>query len=167
VRLIFIWSIVYSILYADIGFEKNRLEQAWEYLNKNKTQKAIEIYESLSKNNVGEAYYNLGMIYGFGINGIQKNKNLAISYLRKATEYNHPKAKYHLAILLKEHAKSNKKEIIQLILESAMSGYDEAEIAFGKLLLDINKTDDAKQWFEKASKQGNIKAKEFLKQLKN
>ena len=166
-RLIFIWSIVYSILYADIDFEKNRLEQAWEYLNKNKTQKAIEIYESLSKDNVGEVYYNLGMIYGFGINHIKKDNKLAIKYLEQARNLHHKKAPYFLSMLYANMLDRNETKIMMLIIESASDGYDEAELMIGKIFLDQNKTDNAKQWFEKASKQGNVKAKEFLKQLKN
>jgi len=151
-----------SLLYGDIDVSNIQLKKAYNYLHKHQIQKAIEIYKNLSKDCIADADYNLGIIYYF----IQKDNKLAFYYFQKASNTGLPEAKYYLAVLLSKKAKIKDDTIVKLIIESAVAGYPDAQEAFGKLLLDINKTDDAKQWFEKASKQGNVKAKEFLKRLK-
>jgi len=135
------------------------LEKANILIEKNKMQDAITIYKELSKNDIKEANFNLGMIYGFGINDMDKNKKLAIMYLNKATLKHHKKAPYYLSMLLASKEDLNETKILMLIIESAVSGFDKAQLEFGKILLDQNKTKEAKEWIDKARKQGNTDAK--------
>jgi TPR repeat protein len=134
------------------------LIKANEFINNDKIENAIDIYDKLDNKSIVEASYNLGMIYGFGINNIDIDKKLAIHYLSKATQAGHKKAPYYLALILSEEEDINKNQIIKLILESAVLGFDKAELEFGKILLDKNNTKEAKKWIKKSRMQGNIEA---------
>jgi len=138
-----------------------QLSKAKSFLDQNKTMQAIEIYKKLGTNNIIEAKYNLGMIYGFGINGIKKDKQKAKYYLAEAAAAHHKKAPYYLALLLSDKKDTNKTKIMLLIMESAVSGFDKGQLAYGKILLDLNKTEDAMTWIRKSCDQGNKEAQKI------
>jgi len=142
-----------------------QLLKAKTFLDQNKTKQAIEIYKQLDSDNIVEAKYNLGMIYGFGVNGIKKEKQKAKRYLAEAALAHHKKAPYYLALLLSGERDANKTKILLLIMESAVSGFDKSQFEYGKILFDLNKTEDAKVWIQKACKQGNRKAQKFWKEM--
>lgn len=141
------------------------LNKANIFIQNNKTQNAITIYKELAKKNVIEANFNLGMIYGFGINGIDKNRILASKYLSNATSKNHTKAPYYLSLILSSEEDVNQTKIFMLVLESAVSGFDKAQLEFGRILLDKNKTKESKEWIDKARKQGNMEAEALWYEL--
>ena len=139
------------------------LSKAKHFLDQNKTTEAIKIYKKLDLNNIVEAKYNLGMIYGFGINGIKKEKQKAKYYLTEAASAHHKKAPYYLAMLLSGEKDANKTKIMLHVMESAVSGFDKSQLEYGKILYDLNKTEDAMVWIQKACNQGNQEAQKFLK----
>jgi len=141
------------------------LNKANTVIQNNKTQNAIIIYRELDKKDVIEANFNLGMIYGFGVNGIDKNRKLAIKHLRKASLKHHIKAPFYLSLILSGDEDVNETKILLLVLESAVSGFDKAQFEFGKILLDRNKTKESKVWIDKARKQGNLDAEALWYEL--
>ena len=153
-KIIILISINIVLLFATDKID-NLLQKANLFLEKNQVQEAIVIYDKLIKEDVIEANYNLGMIYGFGIGDIEKNITKSIENLQIATLGYHKKAPYYLALILSSVEDKNETVIMKNIIQSATSGYDKAELAFAKLLLDNNNTKDALEWINKARKQGN------------
>lgn len=80
------------------------------------------------------AYLNLGLAYYNG-EGVRENKDLAVGWLRKASQQNFSDAQYLLATLLLEvDPEKNKAEIIRLLQKAAEQGHLDAKKDLRSLL---------------------------------
>lgn len=94
-----------------------------------------------------------------------ENKIQRLECLKKATELGHPRAQYEwaLAVLLGNGCEKNIEKAYELCLESARSGYAEAQFQIAaamdtyykaKFIAPVKNDQEAMQWYLKAAEQG-------------
>lgn len=133
--------------------------------------RAVEWFREAAYQNVGNAQYNLGVMYHQGL-GVPKNVNKAIELYRVAAANDHPEAQYNLAIAYIEGVGTeyNPQIAAAYFQKAAAGGIVEAAYNLGLLyengLLGESQPDEALFWYSLAADKGNEQAKTALKQIK-
>jgi len=108
------------------GREDAYLYMGDAYRGKSQFDKAVYCYQKSSDAGDMEAAYNLGKIYGFGINGvIDQNVELAFEYLDKATEQYSEDVWYTKGIILLNE--NRVPEARELLIKAAEAGNENAQ----------------------------------------
>lgn len=135
---------------------------------KQDAKQAVFWLQKAAEQNHAEAQYSLACCYLNG-RGVKKDRYDASKLLKTAAQQGHYEALKELAdLIIKEHGDyfgDLDKQELYWLNKAAEQGYDEAQYAFGKYMVeDINVCDDveAAEWFFKAALQGNYKADEML-----
>ena len=138
------------------------LEDANKALVENKIDDAIKLYELSARDGSDEANFQLGKIYY--LKRYQKHDMLkAYEYFKKASVYEHVKAKYNLAVILsqKTFIKHSYKSSYELFYSLAKQNHVKSQYKVGiYLLYGIGVDKDypmAKAWLEQAYFKNNYK----------
>lgn len=108
------------------------LSEANKALSKNNINKAIKLYKLSAREGEDEANFQLGKIFYQ-----KKDLDKAYEYFKKASDYEHIKAKYNLAVILsqKKFKKHSYKSSYELFYELAKQDYVKAQYKVGIYLL--------------------------------
>jgi len=108
------------------------LSEADKALSKNNINEAIKLYKLSAREGEDEANFQLGKIFYQ-----KKDLNQAYEYFKKASDYEHVKAKYNLAVILsqKKFIKHSYKSSYELFYELAKQDYVKAQYKVGIYLL--------------------------------
>ena len=138
------------------------LKDANKALLENRIDDAIKLYELSAREGSDEANFQLGKIYY--LKRYHKNDLLkAYEYFKKASDYEHLKAKYNLAVILSQEKfeKHSYKSSYELLYSLAEQNYAKAQYKVGiYLLYGIGVEKDyslAKAWLEHAYFKNNYK----------
>jgi len=127
------------------------LSEANTALSQNNMNEAIKLYKLSAREGEDEANFQLGKIYYQ-----KKDLNKAYEYFKKASDYEHIKAKYNLAVILsqKKFKKHSYKSSYALFYTLAKQDYDKAQYKVGiYLLYGIGVEKDysmSRAWLERA-----------------
>lgn len=119
---------------------------------------------------IGNAAYNLGVLYQQGL-GQTQDLQRALDWYRRAAQLSHPEAQYNLGIAYIEGigTRYNPNMAAAFFQQAAFSGIVEAAYNLGLILenglLGEVRPDDALKWYRAASENGNVDAQEALKTL--
>jgi TPR repeat protein len=115
----------------------------------------LDDFKEYAKNSTKDVQYDLAVCL------LKKGDNKeALSWFKKVADRNDSKAQYQVAMLV------SKKERVEWLKKSAKNGYSEAQFDLGKILFSQRRFKDAKYWLKKAQNGGSLRAKEYLKRIK-
>lgn len=132
--------------------------------------KASQWFTEAAHQNIGNAQYNLGVLYHQGL-GVQQDTKRAIELYRVAASNNHPEAQYNLGIAHIEGigADYNPQIAAHYFEKAALGGVIEAAYNLGLIqengLLGEAQPDEAIFWYTLAANRGNAQAVEALAQV--
>jgi TPR repeat protein len=141
-------------------------------------EKAFELYKQAAEKDVVEAQYLLANCYYHG-QGVEKNNNQAYEYYHKAALADHVLAKNRLSemyfctgstiIFRKEIAEGyDYNQAFEFFTESIELGHTETYDELGKYYCSFDYNESYKlaiDWYEKAAKQGNVTAGNWLAKI--
>ncbi|MCB9988483.1 MAG: SEL1-like repeat protein [Rhodospirillales bacterium] len=133
-------------------------------------KKAAQWFREAAIAGVGNARYNLGVLYHQGL-GVDRNVDEAIRWYRAAAALGHPEAQYNLGIAHIEGigADYNPQVAARFFEQAAQSGIMEAAYNLGLIyengLLGTPQPQEAMRWYQKAAEQGSPEAQMALDQL--
>lgn len=119
---------------------------------------------------IGNAAYNLGVLYQQGL-GQTQDVQRALDWYRRAAQLGHPEAQYNLGIAYIEGigTRYNPNMAAAFFQQAAFSGIVEAAYNLGLILenglLGEVRPDDALRWYRAAADNGSVDAEEALKTL--
>jgi len=120
------------------------------------TYQHLNDFEDYAKNSSKIVQYDLAVCF------LKKgNVKKAKKWFTVVAKKEDAKAQYQLAILEK-----NKKIKITWLKKSAKNNYTEAQFKLGKLFFKQQELKQSKYWLNKAKNNGSIKAKTYLKRMK-
>lgn len=132
--------------------------------------KAAQWFSEAAHNGVGNAQYNLAVLYHQGL-GVKQDTTKAIDLYRVAASNGHPEAQYNLGIAHIEGlgADYNPQIAAYYFQQAASGGVVEAAYNLGLIqengLLGEAQPDEAIFWYKLAADHGNKQAKESMAQL--
>jgi len=121
----------------------------------NKIDYAINLYKLSAREGSDDANFQLGKIY-YLKKYDKKDLLKSYEYFKKASDYEHPKAKYNLAVIFsqKDFIKHNYKNSYELFYDLAKKDYANAQYKVGMFLLyglGVDKDyKEANKWLERA-----------------
>jgi TPR repeat protein len=127
-------------------------------------------FRQAAEQGVGNARYNLGVLYHQGL-GMEKNLEEAIYWYTAAAEAGHPEAQYNLGIAYIEGigVEYNPAQAAVYFENAAANGVMEAAYNLGLIyengLLGEPKPDEALLWYKTAADEGSPEARAALEQL--
>lgn len=133
-------------------------------------EKAAAWFREAADQNVGNAAYNLGVLYHQGL-GVEKDIERALYWYREAARAGHPEAQYNLGIAYIEGIGTDyNAPVAAAFFESAANqGIVEAAYNLGLIyengLIGSAKPEDALLWYKIAADGGSTDAKAALTQL--
>lgn len=133
-------------------------------------EKAAFWFREASENNVGNARYNLGVLYHQGL-GVERDLGRALYWYREAAKLNHPEAQYNLGIAHIEGIGTDYDPLLAAAYfeRSANQGIMEAAYNLGLIyengLLGETRPEEALLWYKIAADQGSPDAKQALQTL--
>lgn len=133
-------------------------------------KKASFWFEEAAYNKIGNARYNLGVLYHQGL-GVKQSTEKAILWYKAAANVGHPEAQYNLGIAYIEGigVPYDPQKAASYFELSANEGITEAAYNLGIVhengLVDAAKPEEALYWYKKAADQGSSEAKTALVQL--
>lgn len=129
-------------------------------------------FEQAAEQGIGNAAYNLGVLYQQGL-GQEQDLQRALDWYRRAAQLGHPEAQYNLGIAYIEGVgtRYNPNMAAAFFQQSALNGINEAAYNLGLILenglLGEVRKDDALKWYRGAADLGNEEAKGALEILAN
>lgn len=133
-------------------------------------EKAAFWFREASDNNIGNARYNLGVLYHQGL-GIERDLERALYWYREAAKLNHPEAQYNLGIAHIEGIGTDYDPLLAAAYfeRAANQGIMEAAYNLGLIyengLMGEAQPEEAILWYKIAADQGSGDAKQALKTL--
>lgn len=116
-----------------------------------------------------DAQFYLARCYhkGEGIDEIKKDEEEAVKWYSIAAESEHADAQYWLGVCysLGEGIENSREKAIEWWRKAAEKGHSRAQYTLGKSLFYSGKTMEAKKWLNKAEKNGDSEAKDFLRKF--
>lgn len=133
-------------------------------------EKAAFWFREASNNGIGNARYNLGVLYHQGL-GQERDLSRALYWYREAARLNHAEAQYNLGIAHIEGIGTNYDPRLAAAFfeRAANNGIMEAAYNLGLIyengLLGTAKPDEALLWYKIAADQGSVDAEKAMEQL--
>ncbi len=133
-------------------------------------ERAALWFRESAVNGVGNARYNLGVLYHQGL-GVEENINTAVNWYRAAADMGHPEAQYNLGIAYIEGigTRYNPEEAARQFEQAAGQGIMEAAYNLGLIhengLTGNSRPDEALYWYKQAADMGSPEAQMALDQL--
>ncbi len=125
-------SKISSIMCSETESLGNALKRAESYLKESKVDQALELYTKLSESGEPLGYFNLGTIYKNG-KYVEKNRDLALEYLRKASDAGIVTATNYLFDMLWDiNDGEARKEMIDRIMPVAVKGNGGSLLRLGR-----------------------------------
>ena len=120
-------------------------------------------FEKAAEQGIGNAAYNLGVLYQQGL-GAEQDLQRALDWYRRAAQLGHPEAQYNLGISYIEGVgtRYNPNMAAAFFQQAAFNGVAEAAYNLGLILenglLGEVRPDDALKWYHRAAVAGNVDA---------
>lgn len=133
-------------------------------------EKAVFWFTEAAYNGIGNARYNLGVLYHQGL-GVKQDTHKAISWYKAAADVGHPEAQYNLGIAYIEGIGTayDPQKAASYFEQAALSGIPEAAYNLGivheNALTDASRPEEALYWYKKAADAGSKEARNALTQL--
>ncbi len=133
-------------------------------------ERAAFWFKQAAAQGIGNAAYNLGVLYQQGL-GQPQNMERALDWYRRAAQLGHPEAQYNLGIAYIEGVgtRYNPNMAAAFFQQAAFSGIVEAAYNLGLILenglLGEVRPEDALKWYRIATENGSVDAQEALKIL--
>ena len=151
-------------------------DEAIDLLNKRYIKESLLEFSKVAKDSEdlkkkANAMYNIAVIYDNGL-GIKKDKNAAIEWYKKASDFNHKIAQYNLGWMYYhgEIVEQNYFNAVRYYKLSANQGYKKAQFNLANLYLmglgTLNDNLEAYKWFKISSMNGISQSKDYLIKLK-
>ena len=127
-------------------------------------------FKQAAEQGIGNAAYNLGVLYQQGL-GQPQDLQRALDWYRRAAQLGHPEAQYNLGIAYIEGigTRYNPSMAAAFFQQAAFGGIAEAAYNLGLILenglLGEVLPNDALRWYRAAAENGNIEAEQSLKLL--
>ena len=168
------------LIFTLILFLTNNLsadyDNAIDLLNKRYIKESLLEFSKVAKNSEdskkkANAMYNIAVIYDNGI-GIKKDKNMAISWYKRASDLNHKIAQYNLGWMYYhgEIVEQNYFHAMKYYRLSANQGYKKAQFNIANLFFmglgTLKDNLEAYKWFKISSMNGISQSKDYLTKLK-
>ena len=150
-------------------------DEAIDLLNKRYIKESLLEFSKVARDSEdlkkANAMYNIAVIYDNGL-GIKKDKNAAIEWYKKASDFNHKIAQYNLGWMYYhgEIVEQNYFNAVRYYKLSANQGYKKAQFNLANLYLmglgTLNDNLEAYKWFKISSMNGISQSKDYLIKLK-
>lgn len=133
-------------------------------------EKAVFWFTEAAYNGIGNARYNLGVLYHQGL-GVKQDTHKAISWYKAAADVGHPEAQYNLGIAYIEGIGTayDPQKAASYFEQAALSGIPEAAYNLGIVhengLTESSRPEEALYWYKKAADAGSTEARNALSQL--
>lgn len=127
-------------------------------------------FEKAAEQGIGNAAYNLGVLYQQGL-GTEQDLQRALDWYRRAAQLGHPEAQYNLGIAYIEGVgtRYNPNMAAAFFQQAAFNGVNEAAYNLGLILenglLGEVRPSDALNWYKRAADGGNIEAQGAMETL--
>jgi TPR repeat protein len=122
--------------FASISLNAGDYEKAFEALKEEKYEEASYYLSYFASNGDSVAQYNMGLLYRDGL-GVEKNIEVALSWLNLAAQQKHMLANFAVAKILEKNRNLGSRDADQLnyLKEAAFSGHAIAPLEIGNYLL--------------------------------
>lgn len=133
-------------------------------------ERAAFWFKQAAEQGIGNAAYNLGVLYQQGL-GQAQDLQRALDWYRRAAQLGHPEAQYNLGIAYIEGVgtRYNPSMAAAFFQQAAFGGISEAAYNLGLILenglLGEVRPEDALKWYRAAAENGNIEAEQSFKAL--
>ena len=119
----------------------------------------IRMLQDTAKQGLGDAQFNLGVMYEHG-HGVTQDLTESIQWYRKAAEQGVASAQFNLGVMCNDGQgeKCDQDEAINWFRKAASQGFVDAQFNLGVMLTVATDHDEAVRWFRMAADQGYMAA---------
>ncbi|MDH5327455.1 MAG: sel1 repeat family protein [Gammaproteobacteria bacterium] len=133
-----------------------------EAKRKKPTQKG---FMQAAKDGDKEAQFNLGLMYLYGKNGLQKNRASALKWLKQAADQNHIKAQYHTGMIYYQPESEDNGAAYDWLTKAASNGHADAQYFLGSIYNQQGQYSEAIKWLDNAAVNNHSEALDLLVEM--
>lgn len=112
-----------------------------------------------------DAQFKLGLMYLYGKEGLNKNRNTALKWLKQAADQNHIGAQYHTGMVYYKPDSTDNTDAYIWLTKAAENGHADAQYFLGTIYNQQRQYDEAAKWLDNAYLNDHSEALDLLVEM--